>query len=175
MIWPEDTNPKTCVLKKESILPKIRYFCLVLVKIGGFSHCLLRKTYFSFQKRIRNTERYHCIHKIAIKCSLVLLRRASVSILTTARNNNLEFPLLMSSLTLYFGVQQVLMLYKWMYMFFLLDHAPFSKGLLVLTGTASFFNILFVSSTRHFFSSNPWIQIVHNSKVKFEFHSYFWW
>lgn len=44
-------------------------------------------------------------------------------------------------------------------------HAPFSKGLLVLTGTASFFNILFVSSTRHLFSSNPWIQIVHNSKL----------
>ena len=174
MIWPEDTNPKTCVLKRKALL-KIRYFCLVLVKIGGFSHCLLRKTYFSFQKRIRNSERYHCIHKIAIKCSLVLLRRASVSILTTALNNNLEFPFVDEFVDFVFwcaaGVDVI-----WMNVyFFLLDHAPFSKGLLVLTGTASFFNILFASSTRHLFSSNPWIQIVHNSKVKFEFHSYFWW
>lgn len=44
-------------------------------------------------------------------------------------------------------------------------HAPFSKGLLVLTGTASFFNILFASSTRHLLPNNPWIQFVHNSKL----------
>lgn len=44
-------------------------------------------------------------------------------------------------------------------------HAPFSKGFLVLTGTASFINILFASSTRRLFPSNPWIQIVHNSKL----------
>lgn len=48
---------------------------------------------------------------------------------------------------------------------FFLDHAPLSKGLLVLTGTASFFNILFASSTKHFLPNNPWIQIAHSSKV----------
>lgn len=44
-------------------------------------------------------------------------------------------------------------------------HAPLSKGLLVLTGTASLFNILFASSTRNLLSSTPWIQIVRNSKL----------
>lgn len=48
---------------------------------------------------------------------------------------------------------------------FSVDHAPLSKGLLVLTGTASFFNILFASSTKHFLPNNPWIQIACNSKV----------
>ena len=45
------------------------------------------------------------------------------------------------------------------------DHAPLSKGLLVLTGTASLFNILLSSSTRHFFPNTQWIQVVRNSKV----------
>ena len=45
------------------------------------------------------------------------------------------------------------------------DHAPLSKGLLVLTGTASLFNILLSSSTRHFFPNIQWIQVVRNSKV----------
>ncbi|KAJ7378214.1 Ubiquitin-associated domain-containing protein 2 [Desmophyllum pertusum] len=44
-------------------------------------------------------------------------------------------------------------------------HAPLSKGLLVLTGTASFFNILFASSARHFLPGNPLLQIVRNSKL----------
>ncbi|KAL9965898.1 hypothetical protein ACROYT_G029756 [Oculina patagonica] len=44
-------------------------------------------------------------------------------------------------------------------------HAPLSKGLLVLTGTASFFNILLASSTKHFLPNNPWIQIARNSKL----------
>lgn len=43
-------------------------------------------------------------------------------------------------------------------------HAPLSKGLLVLTGTASLFNILLSSSTRHFFPNTQWIQVVRNSK-----------
>jgi len=44
-------------------------------------------------------------------------------------------------------------------------HAPLSKGLLVLTGTASLINILFASSTRNFLPNTPWIQIVRNSKL----------
>lgn len=44
-------------------------------------------------------------------------------------------------------------------------HAPLSKGLLVLTGTASIFNILFASSNKHFLPNNPWIQIARNSKL----------
>lgn len=44
-------------------------------------------------------------------------------------------------------------------------HAPLSKGLLVLTGTASLFNILFTSSTRNLLPNTPWIQIVRSSKL----------
>ncbi|XP_068685422.1 ubiquitin-associated domain-containing protein 2-like [Montipora capricornis] len=44
-------------------------------------------------------------------------------------------------------------------------HAPLSKGLLVLTGTASLINILFSSSTRTLLPNVTWIQIIRNSKL----------
>ncbi|KAK2566581.1 hypothetical protein P5673_009213 [Acropora cervicornis] len=43
-------------------------------------------------------------------------------------------------------------------------HAPISKGLLALTGTASLINILFSSSTKNFLPNFTWSQLIRNTK-----------
>lgn len=44
-------------------------------------------------------------------------------------------------------------------------HAPISKGLLALTGTASLINILFSSSTKNFLPNFTWSQLIRNTKL----------